>query len=138
MRKSKKEPPLSPELVKFIHFLADAAVRHSMREAARKKGNGSDSSSGDPQSKPSRAVPDNPILPPPKGGSAPPAPLALDIKAAAAVVGLSRAQFYRLYINSGRVRAIKTGARDRVIDYEELQAAYKKLRAELPRAGRQN
>jgi predicted DNA-binding transcriptional regulator AlpA len=59
--------------------------------------------------------------------------LAMDIATAAATVGLSRAQFYRLYLKPGRLRAIKTGGRDRVIDYEELVTAYKKLRDELPR-----
>jgi transposase-like protein len=58
----------------------------------------------------------------------------MDITNAAAAVGMSRAQFYRLYLKSGRLRAIKTGGRDRVIDVEELKAAHAKLRDELPRA----
>jgi predicted DNA-binding transcriptional regulator AlpA len=66
---------------------------------------------------------------PPQGTSI----LGMDIKDAAAAVGLSRAQFYRLYLKSGRVKAQKTGGRDRVIDYAELKAAYEKLRDELPR-----
>ncbi len=61
------------------------------------------------------------------------APLGVDIQTAAGLVGLSRAQFYRLYLQSGKLRAIKTGGRDRVIDYGELQAAYRTLRDELPR-----
>jgi hypothetical protein len=57
----------------------------------------------------------------------------MDITSAATAVGMSRAQFYRLYLKPGRLRAIKTGGRDRVIDVEELKAAYTKLRDELPR-----
>ncbi len=60
-------------------------------------------------------------------------PLAVDIQTAAGLVGVSRAQFYRLYLKSGKLRAIKTGGRDRVIDYGELTAAYVSLRDELPR-----
>ncbi len=60
-------------------------------------------------------------------------PLAVDIQTAAGLVGVSRAQFYRLYLKSGKLRAIKTGGRDRVIDYGELTAAYASLRDELPR-----
>jgi len=59
--------------------------------------------------------------------------LGMDIQDAANAVGLSRAQFYRLYLKPGRVKAQKTGGRDRVIDYLELKAAYEKLRDELPR-----
>jgi hypothetical protein len=59
--------------------------------------------------------------------------LGMDIQDAATAVGLSRAQFYRIYLKTGRIRAIKTGGRDRVIDYAELQAAYAALRDELPR-----
>jgi excisionase family DNA binding protein len=66
---------------------------------------------------------------PPQGTSI----LALDIKDAAAAVGVSRAQFYRLYLKSGRIKAVMTGGRDRVIDYGELQRAYAALRDELPR-----
>jgi hypothetical protein len=60
-------------------------------------------------------------------------PLGMDIQTAATAVGLSRAQFYRLFLKPGRIRAIKTGGRDRVIDYGELQKAYAALRDELPR-----
>lgn len=59
--------------------------------------------------------------------------LGMDIATAAVTVGMSRAQFYRLYLKSGRLRAIKTGGRDRVIDYGELVEAYNALRDELPR-----
>jgi hypothetical protein len=62
-----------------------------------------------------------------------PSPLAVDISTAALMVGISRAQFYRLYLRPGRVRSIKTGGRDRNIDCAELQAAYATLLAELPR-----
>ena len=57
----------------------------------------------------------------------------MDIQDAATAVGLSRAHFYRIYLKPGRIKAIKTGGRDRVIDYAELQAAYAALRDELPR-----
>ena len=69
----------------------------------------------------------------PGADSAIAAPLGVDIQTAAQLVGVSRAQFYRLYLKSGRLRAVKTGGRDRVIDYGELTAAYKALRDELPR-----
>ena len=62
-----------------------------------------------------------------------PQPLAVDIQTAARMVGISRAQFYRLYLKPGRLRSIKTGGRDRIIDCAELAAAYAALRAELPR-----
>jgi hypothetical protein len=60
-----------------------------------------------------------------------PEPLAVDIATAARMVGISRAQFYRLYLTPGRVRAIKTGGRDRVIDVAELRGAYAALVADL-------
>jgi methylmalonyl-CoA mutase cobalamin-binding subunit len=58
-------------------------------------------------------------------------PLAVDIATAAQMVGISRAQFYRLYLTPGRVRALRTGGRDRVIDVGELCAAYELLKREL-------
>jgi ACT domain-containing protein len=61
--------------------------------------------------------------------------LAVDISAAAQMVGLSRAQFYKLYLDPKRVCSIQTGKRDRVIDVGELRAAYEALRDELPRSG---
>ena len=60
-----------------------------------------------------------------------PEPMAVDIATAARMVGISRAQFYRLYLTPGRIRAIKTGGRDRVIDVAELRAAYAALVADL-------
>lgn len=62
--------------------------------------------------------------------------LAVDIARAAEIVGISRAQFYRLYINPGRVRPLKTGGRDRVVDVGELRAAYDALKTELRAADR--
>lgn len=56
--------------------------------------------------------------------------LAVDIATAARLVGISRAQFYRIYLTPGRLRAIKTGGRDRVIDVQELRAAYAQLVAD--------
>jgi hypothetical protein len=61
-------------------------------------------------------------------------PLAVDIATAAQLVGLSRAQFYRLYLNPGLLKSMKTGGRDRIIDYGELLSAYGLMRAALPRA----
>jgi hypothetical protein len=51
-------------------------------------------------------------------------PLAVPVAEAARIVGLSRSQFYRVYIDSGRIKTIRTGKRDRVIDVPELKAAY--------------
>jgi ACT domain-containing protein len=56
--------------------------------------------------------------------------LAVDIATAAKMVGISRAQFYRLYLKPGRVTAIKTGKRDRIIDVAELTEAYRTYVAE--------
>jgi hypothetical protein len=61
-------------------------------------------------------------------------PLAVDIATAAKIVGLSRAQFYRIFLTPGLVTSMKTGGRDRIIDYDELLSAYRNLRAGLPRA----
>lgn len=61
-------------------------------------------------------------------------PLAVDIATAAQLVGLSRAQFYRIFLNPGLVKSMKTGGRDRIIDYNELLSAYSQLREGLPRA----
>lgn len=61
--------------------------------------------------------------------------LAVDISAAAQMVGLCRAQFYKRYLDPKRVCSIQTGKRDRVIDLGELRAAYEALREELPRSG---
>lgn len=56
--------------------------------------------------------------------------LAVQIPEAARIVGLSRTQFYRLFLNTGRLRTIPTGKRDRVIDRGELEAAYRAYIAE--------
>lgn len=58
-------------------------------------------------------------------------PLAVDIATAARMVGVSRAQFYRIYLRPGRLRSIRTGGRDRVIDVAELRAAYTQLVSDL-------
>lgn len=47
------------------------------------------------------------------------------------MVGVSRAQFYRLYLDTKRVRAIRTGGKSRVIDVQELHEAYMELKADL-------
>jgi len=57
--------------------------------------------------------------------------LGVDIQTAARLVGVSRAQFYRLFIKSGKIRPVRTGKRDRVIDYAELTAAWTSLRDQL-------
>jgi hypothetical protein len=50
--------------------------------------------------------------------------MATDIKTAAKLVGMSRSKFYVEFLNTGRVRPIKTGIRDRIIDLPELRTAY--------------
>lgn len=60
----------------------------------------------------------------------PPLILALCIADAARAVGLSRGQFYRVYLNPKRVTAIATGRRDRVVDVAELRKAYEAYVAE--------
>jgi hypothetical protein len=58
------------------------------------------------------------------------APLALPIRKAAEHIGLSRSQFYREFLNPGRVRAVVTGKRDRVVIVSELEAAFARYVAE--------
>jgi hypothetical protein len=50
-------------------------------------------------------------------------PIAIGIRDAATHVGLSRGQFYREFLDTGRVRAVRTGIRDRVVIVAELEAA---------------
>jgi len=64
-----------------------------------------------------------------------PRPLAVDINTGAQVVGMSRSQFYRVFLDTGRVKTMKTGKRDRTIDYAELETAYTAYRAELMQTG---
>lgn len=54
-------------------------------------------------------------------------PLAVTVPEAARMVGVSRAHFYKLYVDSGRVRPVKQGKRLAVIDVEELRGAYRRL-----------
>jgi hypothetical protein len=57
-------------------------------------------------------------------------PLAVPIREAAQHVGLSRGQFYREFLTPGRVKAIATGKRDRIVLVAELEAAFVKYIAE--------
>jgi len=54
---------------------------------------------------------------------------AVPLAEAARMVGVTRAKFYSLYVRSGRVRPITQG-QSRVIDVEELRAAYEQMRDE--------
>lgn len=56
--------------------------------------------------------------------------IAVSIEEAAHMVGISRAQFYRVYLDTGRVVSVRHGRKSRVIDVEELQAAYGKFKQE--------
>jgi len=59
-----------------------------------------------------------------------PRPIAVPIKVAAEIVGLSRAQLYREFIKPGRLRPVPTGKRDRVVIVAELEQAFKLYTAE--------
>ena len=58
--------------------------------------------------------------------------LAVDIGEAADIVGLSKGQFRRVFLDgpTPRIRSIRTGKRDRVIDLAELRAAYEAYKSE--------
>ncbi len=58
-------------------------------------------------------------------------PIALCIVDAAQEVGMSERQFRRLFLSTRRLRSIPTGKRDRIVDYEELMAAYAAYVAEI-------
>jgi hypothetical protein len=58
------------------------------------------------------------------------APLALPIGKAAERIGLSKGQFYREFLNTGRVRAVATGKRDRIVIVSELDDAFARYVAE--------
>ena len=62
--------------------------------------------------------------------SLPAAPLAVSILDASRIVGMSRGQFYRVFLDTQRIKAIHSGKRDRVIDMSELRAAYDVWKAE--------
>lgn len=62
------------------------------------------------------------------------APVAVPIKRAAEIVGLSRSQLYRELINPGRIRPVPTGKRDRVVIVSELLAAWDAYVAEKRQA----
>ncbi len=51
-------------------------------------------------------------------------PLALPIAKAALHIGLSRGQFYREFLTPGRVKAVATGKRDRIVLVDELERAF--------------
>lgn len=57
-------------------------------------------------------------------------PLAVTIDDAARMVGLSRSQFYRLYLDGGRLKSVPKGRR-RMIDVKELRSAYEQYVAEV-------
>lgn len=57
-------------------------------------------------------------------------PIAVPILEAAKMIGLSRRQFYRVFLDTKRILPIKTGIRDRVVDVTELRSAYEKFKAE--------
>lgn len=63
-------------------------------------------------------------------------PLAVTIEEAARMVGISRAQFYRLYLDTGRLRTVPKGRRRRMVDVGELRRAYELLVAESRAEGR--
>jgi hypothetical protein len=50
--------------------------------------------------------------------------LSITIDEAARMVGMSRAQFYRLYLDAGRIQTVPLGRRRRMIDVKELRRAY--------------
>jgi hypothetical protein len=59
-------------------------------------------------------------------------PLAVTIEEAAKIVCLSRSEFYREYLDTGRVRPLPKGRkrRRRMIDVKELTIAYEQYKAE--------
>lgn len=57
-------------------------------------------------------------------------PVAVSIREAAQHIGLSRGQFYREFLTPGRVKAIPTGKRDRIVLVDELDAAFQRYVAE--------
>lgn len=59
-----------------------------------------------------------------------PPPLAKTIPAAALSVGMSPAQFRRVFLTTGRLKSIHMGTHARVIDVGELRAAYLQYIAE--------
>lgn len=56
--------------------------------------------------------------------------LAITITEAAAAVGMSTAQFRRVFL-SGRLRCVPMGERARVIDVDELREAYRLYREQM-------
>lgn len=56
--------------------------------------------------------------------------LAITITEAATVVGMSTAQFRRVFLN-GRLRSVPMGERARVIDVDELRDAYQLYREQM-------
>lgn len=59
-----------------------------------------------------------------------PEPFAVSIHEAARIVGMSRSQFYRVYLEPQRIRPIPNGRRRQMIDMEELRRAYAEYKAE--------
>jgi hypothetical protein len=65
-------------------------------------------------------------------------PLAVPILQAAQHVGLSRGQFYRVFLKPGRGKAIPTGKRDRIVLVDEIEAPFDKYVMEQRRLGAVN
>ena len=59
-----------------------------------------------------------------------PAPIAVTIRQAAQMVGISRASFYNLYIRTGRVKSVALGRQLRVISVDDLRASFAQLQAD--------
>lgn len=58
-------------------------------------------------------------------------PLEISIAEAAEMVGLSRAQFYRDYLDTGRIRTVPKGrGRHRMVIVQELKRAHEQYVAE--------
>ena len=57
-------------------------------------------------------------------------PFSVSITEAAQMVGLSRTQFYRLYLRAKRVCPIRKGRKRLMIDVKELRKAYEQYVAE--------
>lgn len=73
-------------------------------------------------------------------GSIPPDQIALPISKAAALVGLSRVQFYRKFVWSGLLPTYDIGARGRSVKVHELRAVVDRIEpsAPEPRGGRKD
>lgn len=57
--------------------------------------------------------------------------LALSIDEAATRLAMSKSHFRRVFVDGGRVRLIPVGDRARIIDAEELRAAYERYKSDI-------